>query len=72
MSKKFILEADSSLTVLDDNDGKGNADGSQVGSRLNIHADQIAKHRRDPAFDAALKAAAGKPGNLSIAQLAEL
>lgn len=52
--KTYTLDADGSLVILDDFDGATDGTGAPMQSRLSIRPEQIAAHRRDVEFDAAL------------------
>jgi len=82
--KTFTINSEGSLIVhevhlaqprLDANgvqltDGQGTKLYAETG--CTIQPAQIAAHRRDPLFEAALDAAAGTAGNLTLVQLAAL
>lgn len=57
----FTLDKDGTLSVLED-----------ANTTRKIQPSQIAAHRRNAEFEAALQAAAGTAGNLTAAQLAAL
>lgn len=59
--KTITVEQDGSLTIAES--------GAAGTASWHIQPQQIALHRRDPAFEAALQAAKDQPGNLTAAQL---
>lgn len=70
--KTYTLGTDGALIITDDNGGVKDSHGIPCITALSIQPANIAAHRRDKDFDAALQAAAGTAKNLTADELAKL